>query len=167
MKYLVVALAVLMATGCVGSTGGFLTGDDMVVEKGDHIFVDYTGTLGDGTVFDSSEGKEPLEFDAGAGQMIKGFDDAVIGMKKGATKSVTIAAKDAYGERSEDNIIGVSLTQIKAAGIDPKVGDVLYMSGQPVKITAINGNIVSVDANHPLAGKDLTFKIKVVDIRKK
>jgi len=80
---------------------------------------------------------------------------------------VTIAAKDAYGERSEDNIIGVSLTQIKAAGIDPKVGDVLSMSGQPVKIVSIGGGIVRVDANHPLAGKDLTFKIKVVDIRKK
>ncbi|MBI4019274.1 MAG: peptidylprolyl isomerase [Candidatus Aenigmarchaeota archaeon] len=140
----------------------------MAVEKGDHIFVDYTGTLGDGTVFDSSEGKEPLEFDAGAGQMIKGFDDAVIGMKKGETKSVTIAAKDAYGERSEDNVIGVSLTKIRDAGIiDPKVGDVLSMSGQPVKIVSIDGGIVRVDANHPLAGKDLTFKIKVVDIRKK
>ncbi|MBI2075776.1 MAG: FKBP-type peptidyl-prolyl cis-trans isomerase [Candidatus Aenigmarchaeota archaeon] len=135
----------------------------MTVKKGDHVFVNYTGTLENGTKFDSSEGREPLEFDVGAGQMIKGFDAAVVGMKTGEEKTVKIKAADAYGEADPRNVIDVPKSNVPP-GV--KAGDTLYSQGQPVKVVGVTNNTVKLDANHPLAGKDLTFKIKLVKIGK-
>ena len=108
MKILTIILTLLILTGCTNT----------MIKSGDKIQVHYTGTLDDNTVFDSSEGKQPLEFTAGAGQMIKGFDDAVIGMKLGQEKTIKIPPEQAYG----------------------------------------------TSGSHPLAGKTLTFKIRIVKI---
>ncbi|MBI4014356.1 MAG: peptidylprolyl isomerase [Candidatus Aenigmarchaeota archaeon] len=136
----------------------------MIVANGDKVYVNYTGMLDDGTVFDSSDGKESLAFVVGDGSMIKGFDSGVVGMKTGQEKTIKIPAAEAYGEWTEDNVISVSLKTLSDAGITPKVGGTLYMSGQPVKVVEIAGNITRIDANHPLAGKDLTFRIKMIKI---
>ena len=142
---------------------GCISGDVVTVKKGDHVSVHYTGTLDNGTIFDSSEGKAPLEFDVGAGQMIKGFDDAVVGMKVGEEKTVKIKAADAYGETDPKNIIDVPKQNVPPT---VKVGDTLNAGGQPVKVIRVTNSTVTIDANHPLAGKDLTFKIKLVKIGK-
>ncbi|MFH1065152.1 MAG: peptidylprolyl isomerase [Nanoarchaeota archaeon] len=139
----------------------------MAIKKGDKVKVEYTGKLEDGTVFDSSEGKQPLEFTAGEGQLIKGFDNAVIGMNKGDEKEVKIPAAEAYGEINPQfmrKIPRASLPQDK----EPKVNMMLIMStgnGQqiPARISAVDDKEVTLDLNHPLAGNTLIFKIKVVE----
>ncbi|MFH1420353.1 MAG: peptidylprolyl isomerase [Candidatus Aenigmatarchaeota archaeon] len=138
-----------------------------IVKKGDKVKVDYTGTFDDGTVFDaSSKHGKPLEFTAGAGDVIKGFDDAVIGMKKGDEKQIKILPKDGYGEPDERMIIKIPKEKVPASA---KPGMMLIMGApngekMPVKIAKILDKEVVVDANHPMAGKALNFKIKVVDI---
>ncbi len=144
---------ILIASGCIG--------DVVKAENGDHVFVHYTGTLDDGTVFDSS--REPLEFDIGAGQMIAGFDSAVVGMKAGQEKTVKIKAADAYGEINNDLIRDVP----KAQAPNANPGDMLYAGGQPVKVVSVGNTTVKIDFNHPFAGKDLTFKITMVKIEKR
>ena len=144
--------------------------EDMVVEVGDYIKVDYTGTLDDGSVFDSSEGREPLEFTAGAGQMIKGFDAAVIGMKVGEVKTVTIPAEDAYGPYDDDLLLVFSKDELPE-GLDPKIGDQIPLSGpngrtMNAPVVDVTETTITVDANHRLAGKDLTFEIELVEITK-
>jgi peptidylprolyl isomerase len=154
----ILCLSILLVTGCGGAK---------VVENGDSVKVDYTGTLSDGTVFDSSIGKTPLEFTVGAGQMIAGFDKAVLGMKKGETKKVTIPADEAYGQRNETLVQVVNKSQL-AAGMNPKVGDQLQSSnGTVVTVTATTDTTITVDANPPMAGKDLTFEITLVELTKK
>ncbi|MFC1946669.1 peptidylprolyl isomerase [Chloroflexota bacterium] len=138
------------------------------MEAGDNIKVHYTGTLDDGTVFDSSEGREPLEFTAGAGQMIKGFDAAVIGMKVGELKTVTIPAEDAYGLHDDELILTFPKDELPE-GMDPKVNDRLAFTQSdgrqvPVVVTEVTDEVVIVDANHELAGKDLTFEIELVEL---
>ncbi|MBI2084423.1 MAG: peptidylprolyl isomerase [Candidatus Aenigmarchaeota archaeon] len=133
------------------------------VEKGDHVYVHYTGKLEDGTVFDSSEGRNPLDFIAGAGQMIKGFDDAVIGMTLGEKKTVMIKPEDAYGMRDPSNIILVPRSQVPD-GV--KEGDTLYANGQPIKVVKVTNETVTIDTNHFLAGKTLIFDITIVKIEK-
>ncbi len=141
--------------------------DKLVVEKGDLIKVDYKGTLENGTMFDSSEGREPLEFTAGAGQMIKGFDSAVIGMKIGEEKTVTLKPSEAYGERNPEAIVSIPKQQLIDAGINnPEVGMKIFASGRPVTITEVNDENVTLDFNPELAGKTLIFWIKIVDIKK-
>jgi peptidylprolyl isomerase len=139
-----------------------------LVKNGDVIKVDYTGTFIDGTMFDSSKGREPLEFTVGAGQMIEGFDSAVVGMQVGQTKKVTIPSAQAYGKRQEKLIINVPLDQLPP-DLKPKVGDHLGMQhpgggATEVVVTALDDNSMTVDANHALAGKDLVFEITVVEI---
>lgn len=140
-----------------------------VVKKGDNVQVHYTGRLTDGTVFDSSQGREPLEFIVGAGQMIPGFDRAVEGMQIGDKQTITIPFMEAYGERRNDLVI-----EVPAAGIperlNPQVGDrlaVCWPHGQqiPVTVTAVTKAGVTLDANHDLAGKDLIFDIEMVSIK--
>jgi len=143
----------------------------MPVKKGDKIKVDYTGKLDDGTVFDSSthgDHSHPLEFVAGEGKVIKGFDDAVMGMEKGEEKEFKIDKKDAYGEHNPEAIKNIPKSALPP-GQEPKPGMMLAMAtpdGQqiPVKIKDVTETEIVLDANHPLAGKDLTFNIKIVDI---
>ncbi|MAG08151.1 peptidylprolyl isomerase [Candidatus Woesearchaeota archaeon] len=138
----------------------------MPIKKGDKIKVEYTGTLEDGKVFDTSEGKPPLEFEVGAGKIIKGFDDAVIGMEKGQEKEIKLEPKDAYGDPNPQLVKKVPKDKLPQ-GQDPKPGMVLALGtpdGQqiPARITEVGDNDITIDLNHPLAGKTLTFKIKVV-----
>ena len=138
------------------------------VIKGSKVKVHYTGSLSTGQIFDSSEGKEPLEFDVGSGMMIKGFDDAVYGMKIGDKKKAEIAAEDAYGQINQELVIEFSRDKLPG-DLKPEVGMKLAMdngSGQqiPVSITAVNEKSIEIDANHELAGKDLIFEIEMVEI---
>ena len=133
---------------------------------GDTVHIHYTGRLDDGTVFDSSQGREPLVFVLGSGQVIPGFDDAVTGMGVGESKTVTIAADRAYGPKRDEMVIEFPRTELPE-GIDPQVGQHLQMStpeGQAfqVEVVASDESTLTLDANHPLAGKDLTFDIELV-----
>ena len=137
-------------------------------KKGDKVKVHYTGKLHDGTVFDSSVSREPLEFELGAGMMIAGFDAAVNGMSVGAKKTVDIPAEQAYGEKNNDMIVKVAKSQLPA-DLTPEIGQQLSMqqpNGQaiPVVITKIEEHEIELDANHPLSGKDLIFEIELVEI---
>ncbi len=137
-------------------------------KDGDAVTIHYTGRLIDGTVFDSSEGKDPLPFTLGSGQVISGFEDAVTGMNIGEKKTVTIPPEKAYGERNEQMVINVPLTQVPP-DIKPEVGQQLQLMGpenQPmvVVISEITDESVVLDANPPLAGKELTFDIELVTI---
>lgn len=138
------------------------------VKNGDNVRVHYHGKLNDGSTFDSSEGRAPLEFQVGSGQVIKGFDDALIEMSVGDKKTVIIPAEHAYGEASMQNIIEYPLENFPD-DMKPEIGMELHMSDNdgnnfPVVITAITESAVVLDANHPLAGKELTFEIELVEI---
>ncbi|MFA5303589.1 MAG: peptidylprolyl isomerase [Candidatus Nanoarchaeia archaeon] len=161
MKKLLIAIfLVIMLSGCVSK---------MVVENGDKVSLEYTGTLEDGTVFDSNIGKDALNFTAGAGQMIAGFDAAVIGMSVGQEKTFTLPPEQAYGAKQEGLVQKINQSELKASiGTEPVIGMVLSASnGMSGTITNISEGIVSVDFNHELAGKSLTFTIKILDIQKK
>lgn len=140
------------------------------VKDGDVVRVHYTGKLTNGEKFDSSEGREPLEFTVGAGQMIKGFDDAMPGMTVGEKKTINIAAADAYGQKDENAIIEFPKENIpKDMKLD--VGMQLHLrneNGQPfpVTIAEIKDDVVILDANHMLAGKELVFDIELMEIVK-
>ncbi len=138
------------------------------VKKGDTIQVHYHGTLADGTTFDSSNGREPLEFEVGSGMVIEGFDNGVTGMSIGEKKTVVIPAAQAYGERQADMLIEFPKEQFPADMV-PEIGMQLSMSnntGQqfPVVIADVKEETVTLDANHPLAGQDLTFALELVSI---
>jgi peptidylprolyl isomerase len=137
-------------------------------KAGDKVKVHYTGRLEDGTQFDSSAGRAPLEFEVGAGMMIKGFDAAVNGMAVGEKVTANIPAAEAYGPENPELIIDVPRTNLPP-DLDPQVGQQLGMSqpnGQqvPVKIKEVHEEKVVIDANHDLAGKDLIFDIELVEI---
>lgn len=138
------------------------------VKTGDTVKVHYSGTLDDGTQFDSSTGRDPLEFTIGAGQVIPGFDQAMIGMAVGDSKAVQIPCEEAYGHRNPDAIQQVSRDQIPA-NIDVSAGAQLQAQtpdGRQLLLTVVEANddTVTLDANHPLAGQNLNFKITLVDI---
>ena len=138
------------------------------VKSGDTVQVHYKGTLKSGELFDSSEGREPLEFTVGSGQVINGFDTAVIDMEAGETKTVNIPVDQAYGERTQEALISVPRTEFPA-DISPEIGQELQMSDDqghifPVVVAGVEENAVILDANHPLAGQELTFEINVVKI---
>ncbi len=140
----------------------------MAAKSGDSVKIHYTGTLEDGTTFDSSEGRDPLEFTLGSGQVIAGFDEAVTGMEVGDKKTVNIPADKAYGQRNEEMVITAPRDQVPP-DINPEVGQQLQMAGpnnQPiiVKITEVTDEHIVLDANPPLAGKDLTFALELVSI---
>ena len=137
-------------------------------KKGDTVRVHYTGKLTTGEQFDSSAGREPLEFEVGAGMMIKGFDDAVVGMAIGDKKTINIQPNEAYGERNEQMIIEFPRSNFPD-DMTPESGMQLMMNnsaGQqfPVTITEVQEEIVVLDANHMLAGKELVFDIEMVEI---
>lgn len=134
----------------------------------DTVKVHYTGHLYDGTVFDSSFNREPLEFTIGQKMVIPGFEKEVIGMTVGDTKTVSIASADAYGPYLEDLVGSIKRTQIPP-NIDLQVGDVLQMhtpdgGHMSVLVKALTDETVTLDANHPLAGKDLAFEINLLEI---
>ena len=138
------------------------------VKTNDVIKVHYTGKLTDGEVFDSSVGRDPIEFTVASGQMIKGFDDAVDGMALNEKKIVEIPAADAYGEYNQDMVQTVPKKNLPPE-IVPEIGQQLSATadnGQqiPVTIVEVNENHIKIDANHALAGKDLIFEIEVVEI---
>jgi len=143
----------------------------MKVKKGDKVKVEYEGKLESGEVFDSSnhgEHSHPLEFEVGAGKVIKGFDEAVEGMEKGEEKEVTIEPENAYGEPNPQLTQKVPRDKLPKEP-EPKSGMMLVLATAdgrqaPARITKVNKNEVTIDLNHPLAGKKLIFKIKVVEI---
>ena len=138
------------------------------VQNGDVVRVHYTGKLVSGEQFDSSAGREPLEFTVGAGQMIKGFDDAMPGMGLGEKKTINIAPEDAYGPRIDEAIIEFPMANVPAdMKLEP--GMPLTLSNQdgqpvPVIILEVKEDIVILDANHFLAGQELVFDIELVEI---
>jgi len=142
----------------------------MVVEKGNKIKVDYTGSFEDGEVFDSSEKHgQALDFVAGAGMVVKGFDDAVIGMDVGEEKEVTLKPEDAYGMPDERAIQKVPKENFPAEAKEGMMIGVPLPNGQqiPAKIAKIGEKEVTLDMNHPMAGKTLVFKIKVIEVGEK
>jgi len=137
-------------------------------KNGDTVKIHYTGKLDDGNVFDSSMDRDPLEFKIGGNQVIDGFEEAVVGMSPNENKTTTIPSDKAYGEYRDDMVLEVEKSQFPD-DIDPKVGQQLELrqeNGQRVvvTVTGISDSGVTLDANHPLAGKDLTFEIQLVEI---
>jgi peptidylprolyl isomerase len=138
------------------------------VKEGDLVKVHYTGKMVNGEQFDSSVGREPLEFTVGAGQMIKGFDDAMPGMSLGEKKTINIAPEDGYGHRSEEAIIEFPKENVPADMVlEPGMQLTLTnQHGQPVPVTVVEvkEDIIIFDANHFLAGQELIFDIEIVEI---
>ena len=142
-----------------------------IEKKGDKIKVDYEGKLDSGEIFDTSkhgEHSHPLEFEVGSGLVIKGFDESVIGMKVGEEKDITIKPEEAYGFHNESLLRKIPKAQIPLKE-EPKIGMMLILGtpdGQkfPVRIAEVTSDEVTLDLNHPLAGKTLHFKIKLLEI---
>ncbi len=137
-------------------------------KQGDHVAVHYTGRLQDGTVFDSSEGREPIEFDVGGGDVIAGFDRAVTGMKVGETREVTIPAAEAYGEVRPELRLRIPRTELPEGHV-PEVGQMFAVQVGPdrqatARVAEVYEDTVVLDLNHPLAGEALTFGIELVRI---
>lgn len=138
------------------------------VKSGDKVRVHYHGKLTDGSTFDSSEGREPLEFEVGSGSVIPGFDQGVTGMSVGEKKTINIPVEEAYGPKQEELIMEFPRDRFPADMV-PEVGMQLNMSngaGQnfPVVIREVQEETVSLDANHPLAGEELVFDLELVEI---
>ena len=136
------------------------------------VKVHYKGTLEDGTVFDTSEGKDPIEFKLGEHKVVPGFENGVTGMKVGEKKTLTLESKDAYGEPRPELTQEVPLEAVKQSGIEPKEGMVLAIGhpqapGQqfPAKVVEVGKEKIKLDLNHPLAGKKLTFDIELVEAK--
>lgn len=137
-------------------------------KRGDTVHVHYRGTLDDGTEFDSSSGSDPIVFTIGSGQVIPGFETAVEGMAAGEKKTERIEAEHAYGDRRDELVFTVGREQMPD-GADVEVGDMLRVgfpdgSNAAVQVAALDEQSVTLDANHPLAGKDLTFELELVSI---
>jgi peptidylprolyl isomerase len=140
----------------------------MAPVSGDTVRVHYTGTLSDGSTFDSSEGRDPLEFVVGSGQVIPGFDTAVADLAVGDTATVTIVAADAYGEHAEEGL-QVFPRDAFPPDASPEVGWAVELSapdGQrvPATVAEVTDETITLDFNHPLAGQDLTFEITLVEV---
>lgn len=159
---LVVILGISYTLGCADKEQPFIAKD------GDIVKVHYKGTLEDGSIFDTSRDHEPLEFILGSGSMIAGFDRAVNGMQVGEIKTVTIPTDEAYGSHRDDLVLIIERNRLPE-GLEPSIGQQLEMT-QPdgrtviVVVTNISEDTITVDANHRLAGKDLTFEIELVEI---
>jgi FKBP-type peptidyl-prolyl cis-trans isomerase 2 len=141
------------------------------VKQGDKVKVHYHGRLTDGTTFDSSEGRSPLEFEVGSGAVIPGFDNGVMGMSVGEKKTINIPADEAYGQKVPELVMDFPKERFPE-DMEPEVGMQLMMNngaGQqfPVTIVEMKEDIVTLDANHQLAGQDLVFDLELVDIESK
>lgn len=154
-----VMAAVVLASGC---------GRDDVVKEGSRVKVIYEGSLADGSVFDKSEESQPLEFTAGRGEMIPGFDKAVLGMKLNEKKEVTIPPEEAYGLRNDTWVRKVP-PSFFPDDVTLQVNMMLSLQDErgrpfPGTITEITEDSITIDLNHPLSGKELTFKVEIVGI---
>jgi FKBP-type peptidyl-prolyl cis-trans isomerase 2 len=141
----------------------------MQVQNGNKVKIHYTGKLADGQIFDTSlqEGRDPLEFTVGQGMMIPGFESGVMGMSVGEKKTITMASDDAYGPTREDLLFEVPITNVPPA---VKVGDTLRAEVENgmmslFTVTEVKIDTVVLDGNHPLAGKDLTFDVELLDLQ--
>ena len=162
-------ILVVILVASVSVCGGCSGEGERQVQDGDTVSVHYTGSLNDGTVFDSSEGRDPLPFTVGAGQVIPGFEKAVIGLKLGESVTVTIPVDEAYGPYREDLVVTVDRSELPADR-EPEIGQQLQRvltDGSIITfvITEVAESTVTLDANHPLAGKELTFDIELVEIK--
>lgn len=140
----------------------------MAAEAGNKVKVHYTGTFDDGEVFDSSRKTDPLEFELGAGQVIPGFDQAIQGMEIGESKKVRIPEADAYGPYNAEMVFTTDSSQFEE-GISPQVGQQFQAQtpdGQPMMLVVkeVSEEGIVMDANHPMAGKDLNFDLELVEI---
>jgi FKBP-type peptidyl-prolyl cis-trans isomerase 2 len=140
----------------------------MPAKQGDTVKVHYTGKLDDGTVFDTSRTRHPLQFTLGKGQVISGFESAVTGMNIGESKTTTIPVDQAYGPRRDDMIVTVKRDQFPP-DVNPNVGQRLELEQENsqsilVTVTDVSDSNITLDANHPLAGKALTFELELVGI---
>jgi peptidylprolyl isomerase len=167
------AASLLLIAGCAGQA-------EKTVQANDNVTVDYTGWLDDGSVFDTSDAAlamqagiyglyqayEPISFVTGSGEVIEGFDRAIIGMKIGETKNFTLTPDQAYGAYNDSLIQVVPMEVLAEYNITPQVNDTLYYGSQPVRVVGIENNTsVYIDFNSPLAGKTLTFQVTVRDIQ--
>ena len=139
-----------------------------MIENGQKVKIHYTGTLDDGNQFDSSEGRNPLEFEMGAGMVIPGFETGVKDMAVGEKKSIHIPALEAYGEKRDEMVMEFERAQLPEE-MEPEIGMGLQMQGPegqpiPVQITAVAEETVTIDANHPLAGQNLNFELELVEV---
>ena len=137
-------------------------------KEGDKVKVHYKGSFKDGKVFDSSEGKDPLEFTIGQKMVVPGFENAVVGMASGEKKKISIQPKEAYGEYKEDLVATVDRSEIPD-DIKPELGMMLKVKPEPGRPTAVtvkefNEKTLTLDGNHPFAGKELTFELNLVSI---
>jgi peptidylprolyl isomerase len=137
-------------------------------KQGDTVQIHYTGKLDDGTVFDSSRERHPLRFTIGKGQVIAGFDRAVEGMNAGETRTTRVPVDLAYGQRRDDMIVTMNRSQLPP-DLDPQVGQRLEITQADdknilVTVTDVSDSTLTLDANHPLSGKDLTFEIELIAI---
>ena len=138
-------------------------------QQGDTVAVHYTGKLDNGEVFDSSQGRDPLEFKVGSGQVIAGFDEAVSGLEVGESREVRIEPEQAYGQPREDLVVDVERDQFPAEA-EPAVGQQVQVQVAPgqnrvATIAEVADDSIKLDLNHPLAGKPLTFEVELVEIR--
>ena len=137
-------------------------------KAGDKVKVHYKGSFKDGKVFDSSEGKDPLEFTIGQKMVVKGFENAIVGMASGEKKKISIQPKEAYGEYRKDLVATIDRSEIPN-DIKPELGMMLQVSPEPgrptaVTVTELNEKTLTLDGNHPLAGKELTFELDLLSI---
>jgi len=163
---LIICVGALTVAGCTDSDVPEISEADAYATANDTVIVEYTGTLADGTVFDSSVGKEPLTFTLGAGEVISGFNDAVVGMKIDETKTVTIPFDQAYGAHNPGLVMEMQNEQLPE-GMIQEVDQTVYMvdgNGNPTLavVSEIRNDSVVLDLNHPLVGENLTFTITLL-----
>ncbi len=142
----------------------------ITAQNGDIVRINYSGRLVDGTPFDSSEGRAPLEFTLGQGQVIRGLEQHVTGMQTGEKSTVTIASDDAYGPRRDEAVQQLDRSKVPS-GIELNIGTQLQArtsdgAMMPIVVVALDDASVTVDANHPLAGQDLVFEVEIVEVVK-
>lgn len=139
-----------------------------MIEKGQKVKIHYTGTLDDGNKFDSSAGRDPLEFEMGAGMVIPGFETGVADMEVGEKKSIHIPAAEAYGEKRDELVMNFDRAQLPE-DMEPEIGMMLQMQGPegqpvPVTVTGVEEAHITIDANHQLAGQNLNFELELVSV---
>jgi len=170
IKPLYIIIAAILILGIIGGIYIASGSSAPVVASGDTVSVYYTGTLTNGTQFDSNVGKQPLQFTVGSGQLIAGFDQAVVGMKLNETKTVTIPSDQAYGPVRQNLVISLPRKDFgnQTINVGMIITETSPQTGQQIRgiVKALNATNVTVDFNSPLAGQTLIFKITVAQIQK-